>query len=161
MATEPLTFTFKDSGKTIKIRKVSPHLLNNLNKQFPPPPAPLVEVEYPNGIQMEPNENDPAYKAALKKWNMERSKRAQEFIFERGVVAELGEAERAEVAELRKWWADKYGCELEGDDWTVYLNCICFGTPEDMEDLGLAITHRSGVTKEAVLEAAKMFRAQS
>lgn len=153
------TFTFHDTGRTVKIKKVSPFITNQLNQQFPPPPPPLEEVEYPNEKRMEPNENDPTHQAALKKWRREQNERAQELLLDRGVDVELGEAEIAEVCELRDWWLATYKQALGGEDKFVYVRYICIGTPEDINDVVQAITRRSGPTPEAEAEARARFRA--
>ena len=61
--------TFKDSGITIKIRKVGPttqqRLAQQIMKELPEPQPPTVETE----IGAESNPADPAYLAALEVWN--------------------------------------------------------------------------------------------
>ena len=70
-------FTFKDTGITVQIRKVSPLLIMEVQKAMPVPKPPMQEVVYgdpddPGAKKVqEPNETHPDYLAAIDKYNMD------------------------------------------------------------------------------------------
>lgn len=95
-------FTFKDSGKTVKIRKVSPYLWADIDATIPMPAAPEQEVDYgePRGRVMEKNLSDPAYQAALASRAVEVSQAWRKGLIKWGVVLE-DDTWKDSVAEYR------------------------------------------------------------
>lgn len=151
-------FTFKDTGKTVKIKKVSPLLIMQLNKDFPEPEAPLQEVDYGDGdIKLEPNPAHPDYEKSLNQYRYDFEQKMREMMIDRGVVLDLNADEKAEIQELRDYWQEKYQKELAGNDKYIYLSYLCIGTDGDMDDLVNAISRRSQPTNGAVEAAKKSF----
>lgn len=150
---ELTNFTFKDTGITVQIRKVSPLLMMEVQKKFKPPPPPMQEVDYGDGnTVMEPNRSHPDYIAALEQYNYELEQKIRNLTIKRGVVCEVP---KDEVDELRKFWIEEMGEELpEADDKIAYISYICIGSTEDLEDLLAAITRRSQPTRPDI-EAAR------
>jgi hypothetical protein len=140
-------FTFKDTGISVKIRKVSPLLINELYKLYPAPKPPLQEVDYGDGKKvMEPNEAHPDHVQALADHNVQIYEQMKKLLVKRGVVCEV---DKEAVDELRQFWNEEYGKELEGTDLEVYVFYICAGSDVDIDDLMTVITRRSQPTKEA------------
>jgi hypothetical protein len=146
-------YTFKDTGISIKIRKVNPLLVNELDKAFPAPKPPMQEVDYGDGNKvMEANEAHPDYIQALSDYRNARMDRYKKLLVKRGVECKV---DLEAVEELKKTWKEDYGCDMEGTDKEIYIFYICAGTQEDMDELMDAILKRSQPTKEAV-ELAKV-----
>jgi hypothetical protein len=156
---ELTSFVFKDTGVTVPIRKVSPYLVMDLQRAFPPPEPPLNEVDYGDGKKvMEPNEASPAYQRELVKYNTALQERLQILLIKRGVAIELSDAQKAEVVELREFMKNELQIDLDPDDKVVYITRIAMGTDGDLTDLINAIMRRSQPTEEAVSEATKSIR---
>lgn len=154
-------FTFSDTGRVVRIRKVGPMPLTKLRKDNPPPAAPVIQVDYGDGEKrQEINEADPAYLEAVKRYEIDFGIKTTLFYLERGVVVELGEAEKQEVAEFRQFWQDEYGTPLGGSDKSVYVQYICIGTEDEMNELLEAITRRSHPTEAAVADSVAGFPAE-
>src|SRR5512138_1177729 len=134
-------FTFKDTGITVKIRKVSFYLYGDIEASFPRPEPPEQEVDYgePKGRVKEKNLSDPAYQAALTARTIAVNVAWRKALVKRAVVLE-GDDWKKEVADYRQNILSITGHELdESDDFLVYILRICVGTPEDQEDLINAI----------------------
>jgi hypothetical protein len=108
----------------------------------------------------EENKADPDYLAAAAAHSKEQEQRLQRLIIKRGVVIELSDTDKAEVAELRADMAE-LGVTLSNNDKEVWLWNIALATPEDYKDLITAIARRSGPTQEAMADARARFRADS
>lgn len=155
-------FTFKDTGITLKIRKVSPMMADEIRRAIPEPQAPLQPVDYgaPKGVVMEANLSDPAYLDAHAKWQRDVAMKTQRLMILRAVKVE-GEEWKADVAEYRAFMETNTGKPLEEEnDLLVYINHICVGTQEDMVDFVTAITRRSQPTQEEVERSKASFRSQ-
>jgi hypothetical protein len=154
-------YTIQDTGVTILIKKVSPLLSGKLRRQYPPPKPPMQEVNYGTKedpkIKMEPNPAHPDHAQALSDYEAEMSERMQVLLFKRGVVIELTDEMKEEVAELRAFWKEETNEEMEGDDKSIYLANIALGTQEDIEELLNAILRRTQPTEEAINEAKDSF----
>lgn len=151
------TFTFKDTGVTVAIRKVSPLLNIELRKSFPPPKPPMTSVDYGDGTRKtEPNPNDPAYLEAVQRYEIEFEERARKLHIRRGVELTLDEYQQTQVAELRQEMQE-IGVALDADDNFVYICYIAVGTEDDFNELIDAITRRSHPTEEAVQEVVDTF----
>lgn len=148
-------FEFRDTGVTVYIRKVSPMLVVELQKAFPPPVPPRQRVEIGGEFVEEPNPAHPDYLDAMKAYNVEFEQRVRKLLINRGVIIpEVNTTWKDEVAELRQFWLDTYGKELEGDDKSLYISYLAVGTDADLTDLLTAIMQRSQPT-EAEVSAAK------
>lgn len=156
-------YTFKDTGKTVEIRKVSPLLALQLRKDFPPPEPPLVEVTLGESGQpeLEANPADPDYQRRLVEYEQDFNMKSQQLMIKRGVVVDVTVPEvQAEITALRNFYRDEFGRELPKDDQMVYVSMICIGTQEDMAELIDAIMRRSQPTEAAVKNAANSFPGQ-
>jgi len=95
---ELIPFTFKDTGKTVLIRKVSPMLVFQLSQDFPPPAPPMVEVTYGEAEKvMEPNPADPAFAEALRDYHRDFNLKTQRMMIKRGVSLVFDDDMKAEV----------------------------------------------------------------
>lgn len=161
--TKTFSFECQDSGITLTVRKVPYTLSEEINKQYPAPPAPRVEVTYgtpETGIRVvqEENKADPDYQLILRAWRAESEKRLRKLIVTRGVVLDaLTPDQLIQVQQLRDDM-QQHGVTLDTDDKNVYLWHIAVATPEDYKDLVTFITRRSGVTEEGKAEAKDRFR---
>lgn len=151
-------FTFEDTGKVVLTRKVSPLLMYELRQQFPPPEPPMQKVSFGETEEEEPNPAHPNYVAAMNKYNGEFKERAMRLIIKRGAVLNWTDEMRQELEELRSFWRDEYSAELPKDDTMAYIQYICVGSPQDLEDFTNYITTRSQPTEAAVAEAQKFRR---
>jgi hypothetical protein len=153
-------FTFKDTGITVKIRKVSPMLAADVNASMPEPLPPEQEVDYgdPKGKVMERNYSSPSYLADLQAHKVRIFTALQRVMILRAVVVE-GEEWREEVREYRQFLQEQTGAPLdEPNDLVVYVLRLCVGSQEDLADLLTAITSRAQPTQEAIEQAKRSFR---
>lgn len=152
--------TFKDSGITIKIRKVGPttqqRLAQAIMKAIPEPEPPLVETE----LGREPNAADPAYIAAKDTWNGEtRAELTRRLMLIAALEAEvtIDTAARADIAR-RKRSLQLAGSPYEDDpeltdeenERVFYVLHVAAASPEDLGEFGAAVLRRSVPTEEAV-----------
>ena len=157
-------FTFKDTGITVQIRKVSPLLIMEVQKAMPVPKPPTQEVVYgdPNdpGAKRveEPNEAHPDYLESIDKYNGELEAKVRKFMIERGVVITLSDEQKNEVKELREYWKEEFSAELSGNDKYLYVSYIAIGTDADMEEVMDVIMRRSQPTEAAMAEAKDGFQ---
>lgn len=155
-----IDFTFRDTGITVKIRKISPMLVTDISESIPMPKPPLNEVDYgePRGKVQEPNLQDPAYQKALEDRQVQIFKTWRRVMILRGVQVE-GEAWKEEVKEYRAFMQEQTGYPLEEtNDLVVYVLRLCVGSEEDLGELIEAITRRSQPTREEIEKAKDSFR---
>lgn len=153
-------FTFKDTGITVKIKKVSPMVVDDVRASIPEPLPPEQEVDYgePKGKVMERNYSDPNYTLELEAHNKKVAALVQKVIVNRAVILE-GDEWKKEVQDYRDFILKSTGYPLaETDDVLVYILRVCVGSKEDMSDLIDAIIKRSQPTQEAVEQAKRSFR---
>lgn len=152
----PTTFTFPDSGVTIKTRKVSPLLLAEIQKTLPPPTPPMQEVDYGGTKKMEPNPAHPDYAAALATYRAEFSNLIFRALVLIGVECEV-DAEA--VGKLR---ADmqQFNVTLPPEDKFVYVAHILCTSNEDVTALRDLLLRHSQPTEGAVAEAVDRFPAE-
>jgi hypothetical protein len=166
MPSELIPYTFKDTGISIKIKKVSPLLIVEMHKYFPPPKPPMQEVVYgdpgePGAKTVEePNESHPDYLAAIDQYNIDLESKMRELMIKRGVVINLSDEQKQEVQELREDWEEMYGNQLSGNDKYVFISYIAIGTDKDMEEVIEAITRRSQPTEAAIAETKAGFQSE-
>lgn len=159
-------FTFKDTGITVQIRKVSPLLIMEVQKAMPVPKPPMQEVVYgdpgdPGAKTVkEPNEAHPDYLADIDAYNMELEMKVRKFMIMRGVVIHLSDDQKQDVKELREEWKEEFGVELSGNDKLLYISYIAIGTDSDMEEMMDVIMRRSQPTEAAMSEVKAGFPSQ-
>lgn len=152
---ELIPHTFKDSGVTVQIKKVSPLLILELQRAFPKPEPPTQEVMIGDKKVIESNPAHPDYVLALEKYQIELEKKIRRLLIKRGVKCDVPEDE---VSELRKFWADEGLGELDPNDLVVYISYIACGTDSDLEDLITKITRRSQPTEAEIKASVDSFR---
>ena len=161
---ELMPFTFKDTGVTVKIKKVSPLLLLEVQKAFPPPEPPMQDVVYGDPddpgakMEQEPNYAHPDHLANIDEYKMELEEKIRFLMIKRGVVINLTAAQKEEVKELREYWKEEYGAEIKLNDKLLFINYIAIGTDSDIADLIQVISSRSQPTGAAIAEAKAGFQ---
>jgi len=150
-------FTFRDTGRTVHIRKVSTLLRAEVRRQvlrdpaFAEPQPPMSAVDYGDGTVQTPHTGHPEYVRLKAAWaarvNEAISERLKPLAIRRGVVAEVDAdavaAVRADMAAL--------GVPLDDyDDPYVYVAFVCVGSEDDWVDLLKAVFERSTPSEEAV-----------
>lgn len=165
MQTKTEKFTFKDTGVSVEIRKVSPMLGAQLVRIMPPPKPPMQDIldeDTGKVLRREPNRSHPDYLEKLNEYNTKLNDQTQKILIERGVVTALGDEEKAAVKELREWWADNVkeggkATTLPESDKLVYIMFIAAGSLDDIEELTSAILFRSQPTEEGQAQAKDLF----
>lgn len=153
------TYTFKDTGETVQIRKVSPLLVIKLRERFPAPRPPLQTVDYGDGPKQEANPTEPNYLLAVQDYEQAMERRVRNLLIQRGVVIEWDENKKTQLTLLRAWWKDTYGEDLDDtDDTFAYVSYICLGSDSDLEDLINALIKRSQPSKEGIETAQERFK---
>lgn len=153
MPSELTPFVFKDTGIQVMIKKVSPFLIMEVEKSFPPPEPPMQEVIYgdpddPGAKRVhEPNESHPEYQKDLEEYETELEFKLRQVIIERGVVIVLDEEQKGEINELREYWKETFDRDIPLNDKMLYITHIAVGTGPDVEDLITAISSRSQPTE--------------
>lgn len=152
--------TFKDSGITIRIRKIGPmsqqRMAQAVRKEIPEPEPPTVETELGN----EPNTADPAYLKAYEAWerktNSLLSERMLTYAALEAEVA-IGDVERAEIARTKRslaisgvTWEPIVNLTEAENDRVFYILHIACATPDDLKEFSAAVRERSTPTEEAV-----------
>jgi hypothetical protein len=161
------TFTFPDSGVTIRLRRISPdtqaRIAQALSREWdvtnPRPSPPLQTVEAIDGRTDVPNVDDPAYGKALGAWmglfNAEVGRRLLllalsmiEVEVDAGAVAQLKEQMAAIGAPF----------EDDADDRDIYLKQICVSSVLDAAALVAYVQGVSAPTKEGIQATLDMFQ---
>lgn len=154
-----IPFTFKDTGETVFLKKISPLLINEVRKASPPPKPPKNEVDYGDGKKVwEENASDPDYQAALKAYELEVQERILKLVIRRGVLVEMNEERMARVEELRAEMREDLGMELDSDPKYVFVAYCAVGSGEDLQELAESVFRRSQPTEGAIQEAVETFR---
>lgn len=154
-------FTFEGTGITVKIRRVSPLLRDDIDAQlrieFPQPEVPVVRRNYgteekPEWIE-EPDPMNAKYKEELRVWGIQHANRVGDKLLwvavRRGVDLELTEEMKREVDEIREDLR-LVGVELDPSDKFVYITRIALGSTESLRELYDMIFSRSRPTREEV-----------
>lgn len=162
MTTKLYPFTFEDSGRRVSIRKFSFNTFRLMRDKVEKdlgdyPEVPVQAVEYPNGVINEPNPQDPEYQKRLAEFRRKVNDELNDIIIDYSVVAELSDADKAEVMALREELRAK-GIELAMTDKQVFLKHICLTTPEELNDLLNACMRRSLVTEDGRADAKARFQ---
>ncbi len=149
-------FTFKDSGVTVYVKKISPTVPMELQRMFPPPKPPLQEVDYGEGrIVKEPNPAAPSYIEELNKYRVDLESRLRKLMIKLGVSCT---PDMDAVKEFREAWLEATGQELEGDDKYVYVSYIAIQSESDLNDLLTAILTKSQPTGSEIQASIDNFR---
>lgn len=161
------TFTFKDTGITVRLRKLSPFMGDQLGKALrkekPAPEPPVNEVDYGDGkITKEPNPADPAYQQALTEYeywvSFEAGQRSIRAVIEYGVDLDPDQIDMEAVTRVRAMMAVIGASIEEMSDREVYIKYVCVGTQEDLNELLEAATRRSQPTEAAIADNVTAFR---
>lgn len=152
-------FTFKDTGITVGIRKVSPLLLLKIRDRYPAPKPPLQEVDYGDGKKrLEPNPTHPDYLEAQQAYEQAMELRARTLLIQRGVVLEWTEENKAALQELKDYWQKENGEPFPvEDDLVAFVSYVAVGSDSDLTELIEALVKRSQPTEAAVQGAADRF----
>jgi hypothetical protein len=166
------THTFKDSGITVRLHKLSPmtgqavmaQAQRELAGEKPEPP--LVENDYGQGKIKEPHTGDPIYARRLQEWQAKCSKLANDRMFKLAALdaieLPIGDVERAAIARKKRnlqlaaniVWEDDPNLDQDENDRIFYLTHIACGSAEDLLEFYEAVALRSQPT-EAAVEAHK------
>ncbi len=152
--------TFKDSGITVKIRKVGPttqqRLAQQIMKELPEPHAPVVETE----LGSEPNAADPSYLLSHAEWQQKTNyELTQRLMLIAALEAEVTIDDHARSDIARKQRHMKLiGIPYEpNEDLTdaenekvFYILHVAAATPDDLKEFSDAVLRRSIPTEEAV-----------
>jgi hypothetical protein len=161
--------TFKDSGITVRLHKLSPittqQILAQCQRELADtkPEPPLFEQDYGTGKKiMEPHIGHPLYQEKLAAWNTEANKLANDRLFKLAALdaieVTIGESERAAIARKKRMlkiaahitWDDDPDLTPEENDQLFYVSHICCATPTDLQEFYEAIALRSQPTEAAV-----------
>lgn len=151
--------TFKDSGITIKMRKVGPatqqRLAQQVQREYPKPAPPVVETE----LGPEENAADPAYVRALNDWSQQQAAALNERLMRFAALEAditLDDADRARIARTRRHleyigaWEDDPKLSQEENDRILYVLHIACATVDDLREFIGALMARGVPTEEAV-----------
>lgn len=152
-----INHTFKDTGITVRLRKVSPLLVIKLQESFPAPKPPMQEVMLGDEKRIEPNPSHPDYVEALTQHQAEMNARVTSLLIRRGVYPDWNEEKQKEVEEIKTFWKETYGRELDGTPLEIYVSYVAIGSDKDLEELLDAILKRSQPTEGAIAQAQERF----
>lgn len=152
--------TFKDSGITIRVRKIGPmsqqRMAQAVRKEIPEPEPPLIETE----LGREPNPADPVYLKLYSEWERTTNNLLSERMLRYAALeaeVTIGDAEKAEIARTRRSLAISgvtidpiAGLTEAENDRVFYILHIACATPDDMREFSAAVRERSTPTEEAV-----------
>lgn len=155
-------FTFKDTGRTIQIRKVSTLIRSEVRRQvlrepeFTQPQPPMTEVDYGDGKQKVPHRGHPVYQQLMAEWGSrvteEVGERLKRVAIKRGAVVPDEEIDQKAVAAVRADMAD-LGVDLSTyDDRYVYIAFVCVGPEAGWSDFLAAVFERSAPQEAAIQE---------
>ncbi len=152
--------TFKDSGVTVKIRKVGPttqqRLAQQIMRELPEPPIPVVQTE----LGPEANDADPQYLLDKTAWEQKtRSELTNRLMLIAALEAEveIDARARSDIARKRRSYQiahipveDDPSMTDEENERVFYILHVCCASPEDLGEFGQAVLRRSVPTEEAV-----------
>lgn len=152
-------FRFQN-GREVELGKVSPIFGAELRKMYPAPKPPMQRIATADGADffLEPNLEAESYKLAMTEYNVLVEEKLRLVIYKQGVKLTLSDAQKQEVADLRKFWKDSFDKELDPDDKYVYVAFCLISSEEEYNDLNNAITNRSRPGEAAIAEAIEQFR---
>lgn len=160
--------TFKDSGVTVRLRKLSPltgqEIANAVAKELADskPQPPTVEVDYGQGKRIILHDGDPTYQELLDKWQANVNRIANDRLFDLAAIdaveLTIGEAEREQINRKKRYlrliakveWEDRPELEPDENDRLFYMTHIACGSAEDLKDFYRAVMERSQPTEAAI-----------
>lgn len=167
--------TFKDSGITVRLHKLSPVTAQEIGAQVrrekagTKPTPPVVEVDYGQGKIKQPHTGDPVYQAMLKEWQDECNRIANDRLFDLAclvaVEVTIGDAEKQQIARTKRLlkvttkidWQDNPDLTPEENDQLFYMTHIACGSAEDLQEFYLAVVTRSQPTEAAIEQHKESF----
>lgn len=168
-AVPPLpSHTFKDSGVTVRLHKLSPmtgqeiHAVVERELADERPRPPVVEVDYGQGKIARPHEGDPVYQELLAAWRKRVNAIANDRLFKvaalLAVELTIGDAERTQIARTKKYlrlagkleWQNDPELDEAENDQLFYMTHIACGSGEDLQEFYQAIATRSQPTEAAI-----------
>lgn len=162
------THTFKDSGITVRLHKLSPltsqEIIATVRRELKgtEPQPPLAEVDYGNGKVTEPNKLHPVYVEQLKEWTNKVNAEVNERLFRIAcliaVECDINDTWREYVKQRRRLLriagkidiVDDPELTQDENDQIFYVSHIACASPEDMQEFYMAIIARSQPTEAAV-----------
>lgn len=175
----PMTYTFKDTGITVQMHRMSPMTLNHLNsailkecKALPPDhehayPKPPVQMVAVGGGEPIPqvHDEDPAYIKALAEWQAWSQSETSDRMIRMMAIDYLvvnDDEIQPRVDQVRRMLR-REGVPLDepiGDEYTqedrnriVYLRHVCLGSTEDLREFSLFLSQRTQPSEEAIQDA--------
>jgi hypothetical protein len=158
-------FTFRDTGRTVQIRKISTLLRAEVRRGLVAQPAyaepqpPQSEVDYGEGKVRIPNPAHPVYQQLLAAWRGRLqdaiSERLKVLAIKRGVVCAVD----SDALARARANALEDGIDLSGyDDHYAYVAFVCIGSEDDWAELLRAIFERAAPQEAAVQSHIEAFQ---
>jgi hypothetical protein len=150
-------YVCKSTGETIQIYPISQVALTlQAKREFPPPQAPLIEVEIAGKAIVERNSADPDYIDAIRLWeNMLQFEITGRLVKRIAMKQHLNDEQKAEVAQLRKELEDEV---LPESDNLLWLTEIAIGDDADLQDLLKTVSGLADPTRDGIESAKRNFR---
>jgi hypothetical protein len=170
------THTFRDSGITVKLHKLSPMTSQEImaavqrERSDTKPQPPIFEIDYGKGTIQEPNYAHPLYVERLDRWQSECNAEANRRLFRLACLAavevEITPEVHAEIKRKKRLlrlaakleWEDDPELEPDENDQIFYVTHICCASPEDVTEFYAAIALRSQPTEAAIEQHKASFR---
>ena len=162
------THTFRDSGITVRLHKLSPMTSQEIMLQVKremratEPQPPIAEVDYGSGKILEPHKGHPVYQEKLKEWEAAVNREANERLFHLaclvGVELELDNAALEAIEKRKRYlklvakleWLDNPDLSEAENNQIFYITHIACASPEDLQEFYQAIAMRSQPTEAAI-----------
>lgn len=119
------------SGIKLTCVRVSPLLVMDLFRKYPEPNPPKVTVKIDGREVVEEVEADPDHQTALLQHRIEMERKLRNLYIRFGVKYELTDEDKAKVKELREYWQEENGAQLQGNDLFLFVSYIAIQTNED------------------------------
>jgi len=170
------THTFRDSGITVKLHKLSPMTSQEImtavqrERADTKPEPPQFEVDYGKGKVQEPHYGHPVYQERLQRWQAECNTEANRRLFRLACLAavevEMTPEVQAQIARKKRLmrlaakleWEDDPDLEPSENDQIFYVTHICCASPDDVQEFYQAIALRSQPTEAAIDQHKQSFR---
>lgn len=167
--------TFKDSGISVRLHKLSPmtsqEILAQCRRELADeePKPPLFEVDYGNGKILEPNTGHEVYVRNRAAWEEKVNKLANERLFKLAaldaVELAIGDVERAAIVRTKRYlkiaakveWQDDPDLTAEENERYFYIRHIACGSAEDIQEFYIAVAVRSQPTEAAIEQHKQSF----
>ena len=170
------THTFKDSGVTVRLHKLSPMTSQEImtavqrERADTKPEPPMFEVDYGKGKIEQPNVSHPVYQELLQRWQTECNTEANRRLFRLACLAavevEMTADVQAVIARKKRLmriaakleWEDDPDLEQDENDQIFYITHIACASPDDIQEFYAAIALRSQPTEAAIEQHKQSFR---